>query len=78
MACRRRPCRSRRSSSPLVVVSVSQPFALLPSQSAKGLVHEAIAHVPVWQVAVALGRTQAWPHAPQFDLVWRFASQPSW
>lgn len=42
-----------------VVVSVSQPFALLPSQSANGLVHEAMLQVPVWQVETALGRTQS-------------------
>jgi hypothetical protein len=61
----------------LVEVSVSQPFAGLPSQSANGAVQDWISQVPVAQVATAFGSTHSWPQAPQFRRVCRLASQPS-
>src|SRR5690349_8594933 len=49
----------------LVSVFVSQPFEAMPSQSANGEMHDAIAQVPEVQVVFALGSTQSWPQAPQ-------------
>jgi len=50
----------------LVVVSVSQPFAAVPSQSPKPGEHRTTAQVPSVQPWVAvLARAQAVPHAPQ-------------
>ena len=62
----------------LVSVLVSQPLAMMPSQSANGGRHDEIAHVPVVQLVFAFGRTHTSPHAPQFSGVERSASQPSW
>lgn len=61
----------------LVSVFVSQPFAVLPSQSAKGAVHEAIWQDPDEHDATAFGRLQAVPQVTQFALVFRLVSQPS-
>ena len=44
---------------------VSQPFEAMPSQSANGALHEAMAQDPPEQTAVAFGRLQAEPQAPQ-------------
>ena len=60
-----------------VFVSVSQPFASTPSQSAKGAVHDAISQTPAPQLAVAFGSAHAWPQAPQLTTVSRFVSHPS-
>ena len=49
----------------LVFVFVSQPFAALPSQLPQPALHERMAQVPVEQVAIALARAHATPHAPQ-------------
>ncbi len=46
--------------------SVSQPFAAIPSQSAKPGLHDAIAQADLAQVAVAFARAQTMPHPPQF------------
>jgi hypothetical protein len=61
----------------LVRVSVSQPLAALPSQSANPARHDAIVHVPPAHAAVALGRLHARPHIPQLVAVVRVStSQP--
>jgi len=36
-----------------LVVSISQPFAGCPSQSARPISHMPTAHAPAWQIAVA-------------------------
>jgi hypothetical protein len=59
-----------------VLRSVSQPLLSLPSQLPQPLLQEAIWHVPVEQVAVALAREQVTPHAPQFMSVLSGVSQP--
>ena len=61
----------------LVSVFVSQPLAMLPSQSANGGRHDEIVHAPVVQLVFAFGRTHTSPQAPQFSGVERSASQPS-
>jgi hypothetical protein len=62
----------------LVVRSVSHPFAALWSQSAKPRLQDPTAQALFTHAGVALGITQALPHAPQFcgELV-RFVSHPS-
>jgi hypothetical protein len=55
---------------------VSQPLLSLPSQLPQPLLQEAIWHVPVEQVAVALVREHVIPHAPQFMSVLSCVSQP--
>ncbi len=61
----------------LARVSVSQPLLGLPSQSAKPGLHEATPQRPPAQVAVALGRLHAAPHAPQWGAAEsRSVSQP--
>jgi hypothetical protein len=55
---------------------VSQPLLSLPSQLPQPALQEAIWHIPLEQVAVALAREQMNPHAPQFVSVLRFVSQP--
>jgi hypothetical protein len=47
------------------VMSVSQPFAATPSQSAKPALQDAIAQLDPLQVAVACGVLHTFPHAPQ-------------
>jgi hypothetical protein len=60
----------------MVVVFVSQPLATSPSQSAYGAMQLATAHVPLAQVAFALGGSQGMPHAPQFWSVSRGPQPP--
>jgi hypothetical protein len=60
----------------LVRRSTSQPFDAMPSQSAKPMLHDAMAQTPVPQVAVALGKEHVMPQLPQFVFVVRVASQP--
>jgi hypothetical protein len=58
-------------------VSTSQPLMGLPSQSEKPALHEATPQRPPAQVAVALGRLQAAPQAPQCEAAAsRSVSQP--
>ncbi len=61
-----------------VFVFTSQPFAGLPSQSAKPALHAPIAQVPAAHVAPAFANEQRIPHPPQlFTSVARtFVSQP--
>jgi hypothetical protein len=47
------------------VMSVSQPFAGLPSQSAKPVLHDAMAQLEALQTAVAWAGVQATPQPPQ-------------
>jgi hypothetical protein len=59
-------------------VLISQPFAIIPSQSAYPTLQAEIPHFPLAQSGVEFGREQTTPHAPQlftFDVV--FISQPS-
>src|SRR5690606_24863457 len=59
----------------------SQPFAVLPPQSAKPGLQAAIAQPPAEQAPTALGSVQALPQPPQWlALVSRLVSQPfaSW
>lgn len=58
-----------------VLSAVSHPAA--PVQSPNPLLHDAIAQVPLAQVAVALGCVQAIPQPPQLVLVLVAVSQPS-
>jgi len=60
-----------------VLSGVSQPLLSTPSQLPQPLLQEAIWHVPVEQVAVALVREQVVPQAPQFVSVLSCVSQPS-
>jgi hypothetical protein len=60
----------------LVLVLVSQPFASIPSQLPKPVLHIEIVHVPVEQVAVAFDLVHVTPHAPQFVVVRMLVSQP--
>ena len=62
----------------LVSVFTSHPFAVSPSQSANGVMHDAISHAPVVHVVFAFGSTHTCPHAPQFSGVESSASHPSW
>lgn len=59
-----------------VVRLISQPFEAVPSQSPNPELHPATAHVPVAHVAVAFGRLQGIPQAPQFVSVARSVSHP--
>ena len=62
----------------LVFVLVSQPLVGLPSQFAKGELHETITQLPLTQATTALGRWQKTSHMPQlFISVCKFLSQPS-
>ncbi len=57
--------------------SVSQPLAALPSQLPKPALQVPSAHTPPAHVAVALGKLQRLPHAPQlFVSVRTLASHP--
>jgi hypothetical protein len=49
----------------LVSTFTSQPFESTPSQFAKPALHEAIEHVPLEHVGVALASAQTRPQAPQ-------------
>jgi hypothetical protein len=60
----------------LVRVSASQPLAALPSQLAKPVAHAVIAQAPAVHAPVPLAGLQARPHAPQWVVVSRVASQP--
>jgi hypothetical protein len=61
-----------------VLVSVSQPFAAMPSQSANGAMQLLTAHVPFEHDTTACGRLHAVLHAPQWlGSVLRLASHPS-
>ena len=61
----------------LALVSTSQPFTAVMSQSAKVPTHAATAQRPMRHAGVALGSAQATPHAPQrITSLWRSASQP--
>ena len=53
----------------LVRVSVSQPFVVLPSQSAKGAVQLPTPQTPLRQTGVAFGTTQRMPQLPQFSVL---------
>lgn len=58
-------------------MSVSQPSAALPLQSAKPVEQAAMVQAPTVQPAVAFGRVQAWPQVPQLvAVVRRSTSQP--
>jgi hypothetical protein len=60
----------------LLLVSVSQPLPLLPSQSWNVPVHTGT-HAPATHVVVPWAFEQTFPQAPQFVvLVWRFVSHP--
>jgi hypothetical protein len=60
----------------LLLVSVSQPLFLLPSQSLNVPAHTGT-HAPATQVVPPLAFVQTLPHAPQFALlVPRFVSHP--
>jgi hypothetical protein len=54
----------------------SQPFASLPSQLPWVELHEATAHIPVAQVAVAFAREHNTPHEPQSASVRSDVSHP--
>lgn len=56
---------------------VSQPFAGLPSQSAKPTLHETIWHVPLAQVPVPLAGAHGTLQPPQLLFVLSCVSQPS-
>jgi len=76
-----RPAGQAAPQTPQLALSVrvltSQPSAALALQSAKPAAQAAMAHTPEEQVAVALGRAQARPQAPQLvALVWVLVSQP--
>jgi hypothetical protein len=61
-----------------VLVSTSQPFAGLPSQSANGGVQLTMVQAPLEHPAVAFGRLQTVLQTPQCEgFVWRFVSHPS-
>jgi hypothetical protein len=60
----------------LVFRLTSQPSLSTPLQSAKPVLHERIWQEPEAQLAVALARVQAVPHAAQLELVLRGVSQP--
>lgn len=61
-----------------VLVELSQPSAYWLLQSPKPALHVAIAHCPFAQLLVPFGTgAQALPHAPQWSVVRRSASQPS-
>jgi hypothetical protein len=63
----------------LVLTLTSQPFAWMPSQSAKPALHEPTTQLPFEQAAVAFGTLQTRPHIPQLAAaVLRLVSQPSW
>jgi len=62
----------------LVVVSISQPLAALPSQLAQPALQDPIPHTAPEQAGVALAAVQTMPHAPQLPAsVSRLDSQPS-
>lgn len=62
----------------LVVVFVSQPFDVVPSQLPHPVEQDAIVHALLTHVSLALGRLQTVPHAPQFvALLVVLVSQPS-
>jgi hypothetical protein len=60
----------------LVFVLVSQPLAVLLSQSPHPAEQAPNLQEPVSHVAVALGKEHGVPHAPQFATVLRLVSQP--
>lgn len=60
----------------VVVIEVSQPFAAVPSQSAKPALQAPRAQEPAVQRAVALGYEHTRPHIPQLLTVPRLVSQP--
>ncbi len=63
------PVHARPHAPQLVLVAVrlvSQPLAGLLSQLPKPAMHVPSAHDPDAHVAVALAKTQRWPHAPQW------------
>jgi hypothetical protein len=61
-----------------VCVFTSQPFDAALSQSAKPLLQDATAQLPVVHAAVEFGRKHRVPQPPQLSLsFWRLTSQPS-
>jgi hypothetical protein len=60
----------------VVLVSVSQPLAVLPSQLPHPAAQAPNVHVPEPHVAEALGNAQGTPHPPQLVAVVRAVSQP--
>ena len=61
-----------------VVSDCSQPFALLPSQLPKPLLHVVIVQVPLTHAAPALAKAHTFPQPPQlFTSVLVLTSQPS-
>jgi len=60
-----------------VSVFTSQPFSVLPSQSAYPALQDTIVQTPELHTPAPLGGAQALPHAPQLAAVVRGASQPS-
>lgn len=60
----------------LVLMFVSQPFALLPSQLPKPASHPTSWQVPLAHDSVAFAMSQATPHAPQLVSVFRLVSHP--
>ena len=59
-----------------VVVSVSHPLSVLPSQLPQPALHAATAHVPPEHVPSAFGGAHVAPHPPQFDREVSAVSQP--
>jgi hypothetical protein len=59
-----------------VVVAVSQPLAVRPSQSPKPVSHDVTAHVPVSQLDTPCGFVHGLPHPPQLVAVLVGVSQP--
>jgi hypothetical protein len=60
----------------LVLMFVSQPFELLPSQLPKPASQPTSWQVPLAHDSVAFAMSQATPHAPQLVSVFRLVSQP--
>lgn len=59
-----------------VVNEVSQPLVSMPSQFANPLLQEAVAHVPLRHVALALARAHAMPQPPQSTVLRSDVSHP--
>jgi hypothetical protein len=62
----------------LVLISISQPLAFIPSQFLNPVTHDTIEQTPATHAEVAFGSEHAFPHIPQFaKFVFRFTSHPS-
>jgi hypothetical protein len=60
-----------------VVRAVSQPFAWVASQLSNPALQDPMAQAEPTHAGAALGKAQTVPQAPQFEVVDRSASQPS-